>query len=54
MNYNLKNLGFYTIEKTDQIVLMENTKNGLSSYLESIKTRKALAFILIKLKKLVV
>ncbi len=45
-----KNLGFYTIEKTNQIVLMENTKNGLSSYLDSIK-QESLSYYTNKVKK---
>ena len=32
-----RNFGFYTIEKTDKIVLMENDKNGFNNYLKQIK-----------------
>ncbi len=32
-----KDLGFYTIEKTKKILLMENSKNGFNNYLNDIK-----------------
>lgn len=32
-----KDLGFYTIEKTNKILLMENIKNGFTNYLHNIK-----------------
>jgi [citrate (pro-3S)-lyase] ligase len=31
-------LGFYTIEKTQNVLLMENVKNGFNDYLDTIKT----------------
>lgn len=45
-----KDLGFYTIEKTNKILLMENEKSGFNNYLKKIKFESA---IFIKKNKII-